>query len=75
MIAPEFREYDAAAMIPVQVAEPLEHHGCRCGDILRGKVSPFHCPLFDRLCTPEAPVGACVVSSEGTCAAAYRYGR
>lgn len=75
MIAPEFREYDAAAMIPVQVAEPLEHHGCRCGDILRGKVSPFHCPLFDRLCTPEAPMGACMVSSEGTCAAAYRYGR
>lgn len=75
VIAPEFRKYDAAAMINVQVEEPVEHHGCRCGDILRGKVSPFDCPLFDRTCTPESPIGACMVSSEGTCAAVYRYGR
>ena len=75
VIAPEFREYDAEAMIPVVVDPPVEHPGCRCGEILRGKVSPFDYPLFGGLCTPESPVGACMVSSEGTCAAAYKYGR
>ena len=74
-IAPAYREFDAEAMIPVMVADPVEHPGCRCGDILRGKLSPFDCPLFAGVCTPESPVGACMVSSEGTCAAAYRYGR
>jgi hydrogenase expression/formation protein HypD len=75
VIAPEFREYDAAVMIPVPVEPPVEHSGCRCGEILRGKLSPFDCPLFGGVCTPETPVGACMVSSEGTCAAAYKYGR
>ena len=75
VIAPEFREYDAAVMIPVMVEAPVEHPGCRCGEILRGKISPFDCPLFGGVCTPETPVGACMVSSEGTCAAAYKYGR
>ena len=75
VIAPEFQEFDAEVTIPVAVDEPVEHAGCRCGDILRGKVSPFDCPLFGGACTPGYPVGACMVSSEGTCAAAYRYGR
>ncbi len=75
VIAPEFQEYDAQVMIPVTVEPPVEHPGCRCGEILRGKVSPFDCPLFGGFCTPETPVGACMVSSEGTCAAAYKYGR
>jgi hydrogenase expression/formation protein HypD len=74
-IAPAYREFDADTMIPVTVEEPVDHPGCRCGDILRGKVSPFDCPLFAGVCTPESPVGACMVSSEGTCAAAYKYGR
>ena len=72
-IAPEFREYDAEVMIPVIVEASVEHSGCRCGEILRGKVSPGDCPLFGGVCTPESPVGACMVSSEGTCAAAYKY--
>ncbi len=75
VIAPAYREFDAAEMIPVEVEAPVEHPGCRCGEILRGKISPFDCPLFGIVCTPEAPVGACMVSSEGTCAAAYKYGR
>jgi hydrogenase expression/formation protein HypD len=74
-IAPAYRQFDAGVMIPVEVEEPVENPGCRCGDILRGKLSPFDCPLFGGVCTPESPVGACMVSSEGTCAAAYRYGR
>ncbi len=74
-IREEYASFDAEKAIPVEVETPREHPGCRCGEILRGKVSPFDCPLFATVCTPESPVGACMVSSEGTCAAAYKYGR
>jgi hydrogenase expression/formation protein HypD len=74
-ISAPYASFDAEKVIPVEVEELKEHHGCRCGDILKGKVSPFDCPLFATVCTPEAPVGTCMVSSEGTCAAAYKYGR
>ena len=74
-ISAPYAAFDAEKAIPVTVEELREHKGCRCGDILKGKVSPFDCPLFATVCTPEAPVGACMVSSEGTCAAAYKYGR
>lgn len=74
-IAAAYAAHDAENVLPVSVEETREHQGCRCGEILRGKVSPFDCPLFDTVCTPESPVGACMVSSEGTCAAAYKYGR
>ena len=70
-----YAAFDAEKAMPLAVEEVREHRGCRCGDILKGKVTPFQCPLFGRDCTPEAPVGACMVSSEGTCAAAYKYGR
>ncbi|MEW6398931.1 MAG: hydrogenase formation protein HypD [Bacillota bacterium] len=49
--------------------------GCRCGDVLRGLLLPPRCPLFARVCTPAAPQGPCMVSSEGACAAYYRYER
>jgi len=74
-IADKYAAFDAEKMIAVNVEEPREHKGCQCGEVLKGKVSPFDCPLFAKACTPEAPVGACMVSSEGTCAAAYKYGR
>lgn len=70
-----YAAFDVEKAVPVSVEETKEHQGCRCGEILKGKASPFECPLFDTLCTPESPVGACMVSSEGTCAAAYKYGR
>ncbi len=70
-----YARFDAEKMLPVEVEPTREHPGCRCGEVLKGKSSPFDCPLFGRACTPEAPVGACMVSSEGTCAAAYKYGR
>ena len=54
---------------------PREPRGCRCGDVLRGVLQPPDCPLFDRTCRPDSPVGACMVSSEGTCAAWYRHAR
>lgn len=66
--------YDAAVSIPVTVEPAVEHRGCLCGEILKGKAAPADCPLFRIVCTPEDPVGACMVSSEGTCAAEYKYG-
>jgi hydrogenase expression/formation protein HypD len=48
--------------------------GCRCGDVLRGRIIPPECPLFGKRCVPESPVGPCMVSSEGSCAAYFKYG-
>lgn len=73
-IRDEFAAFDAARAIPVAVEAPREHPGCLCGEILKGKARPGDCPLFRTACTPENPVGACMVSSEGTCAAEYKYG-
>lgn len=72
-LRPEFSQYDARVRIPVTPPEPREIKGCQCGDVLRGVVLPFDCKLFGRACTPEHPVGPCMVSSEGSCAAYYRY--
>lgn len=74
-IADAYAAFDAEREIAVEVEETKEHQGCLCGEILKGKVTPFDCPLFANACTPESPVGACMVSSEGTCAAAYKYGQ
>ena len=70
----EYHRFDAEKMLPVEVEPAREHQGCSCGEILKGKMAPQECALFGTLCTPENPVGACMVSSEGSCAAAYRYG-
>jgi hydrogenase expression/formation protein HypD len=72
-LRPEFAEYDAAVRFPVDAGEPLEPAGCRCGEVLRGVIDPADCALFGRRCRPETPVGACMVSSEGACAARHRY--
>ena len=73
-LRPEYSAFNAATKLPVEVEEPREHAGCLCGEILKGKVRPTDCKLFKTVCTPEDPVGACMVSSEGTCAAEYKYG-
>lgn len=73
-LRPGYVRFDAAQQLPVEVEASVEHQGCLCGEILKGKVSPNDCPLFRTTCTPEDPVGACMVSSEGTCAAEYKYG-
>jgi len=70
----EFSAFDAASALQVEVEPAREHAGCQCGEILKGKISPRDCKLFRNVCTPEDPVGACMVSSEGTCAAEYKYG-
>jgi hydrogenase expression/formation protein HypD len=74
-IRAEYAEFDAERVMKLDVPEAGENPACLCGEVLKGKLTPFGCPLFATLCTPESPVGACMVSSEGTCAAAYKYGR
>src|SRR5208283_2366550 len=64
---------DAEVMIPVDVPDIPEPKGCLCGLVLRGVKMPPQCPLFGKICTPEKPVGACMVSTEGSCAAYYKY--
>lgn len=68
-----FARFDAARRFAVEIEPASEPRGCRCGDVLRGVIAPTSCPLFACTCTPEHPVGPCMVSSEGSCAAHYRY--
>ncbi|MBW2526829.1 MAG: hydrogenase formation protein HypD [Deltaproteobacteria bacterium] len=70
---PDYRRLDASRRFDVELPEPVEPRGCRCGDVLRGLLDPIDCGLFGTHCTPEAPRGACMVSSEGSCAARYHY--
>jgi hydrogenase expression/formation protein HypD len=72
-LASGFREFAAEARLPVDAGETIEPPGCACGAVLRGVLEPADCPLFAVRCTPAAPVGPCMVSSEGSCAARYRY--
>ncbi|MFZ3063350.1 MAG: hydrogenase formation protein HypD [Actinomycetota bacterium] len=70
----ELADFDAELIFSsVEVPPTKEPRGCRCGEVLRGVVFPYQCGLFGRICTPEDPVGPCMVSSEGACAAYYRY--
>ena len=62
-----------ARKFKVEIEETKEPKGCRCGEVLRGVIIPPECPLFKKICTPEDPKGACMVSTEGTCAAYYKY--
>ncbi|RJQ55599.1 MAG: hydrogenase formation protein HypD [Actinobacteria bacterium] len=72
-IRAEYADFDAVARFPVELPEPREPKGCECGKVLTGVKFPYECKLFGRACTPEAPIGPCMVSSEGSCAAYYRY--
>jgi hydrogenase expression/formation protein HypD len=72
-IRPYFEAYDSLTRVPVTPPEPREIPGCQCGEVLRGVTLPFECRLFGKGCTPEHPIGPCMVSSEGSCAAYYRY--
>lgn len=74
-LRPAFEQFDAVKRFEPEVEPTQEHKGCRCGDVLRGAMTPDTCPLFDKVCTPENPIGPCMVSSEGSCAAYYRYYR
>jgi hydrogenase expression/formation protein HypD len=73
-LRPEFAHRDAGRLA-VEVPEPEEPEGCRCGEVLKGVIDPPECPLFAAACSPDSAVGACMVSSEGACAAWYRHER
>ena len=60
------------AVPDVRIADPK---ACQCGEVLKGVIKPFECKVFGTACTPERPIGTCMVSSEGACAAYYNYGR
>jgi len=70
----EYARWDAAARHGILVASGSAAPGCRCGEVLKGMIKPTECGLFARACTPEQAVGPCMVSSEGTCSAYYKYG-
>ena len=72
-IKKEYRKFDAAARFGYDPTGPLISTSCRCGDVLRGIITPHECPMFGKVCTPSDPVGPCMVSGEGSCAAAYKY--
>ncbi len=74
-IREKYAEFDAEVQIPVKVEPTREDKGCICGEILKGIKNPKDCKLFAKACTPENPVGACMVSHEGSCHAYYRYNR
>jgi len=74
-IREKYRHYDATKRLNIKLEPAGEPKGCRCGEILKGKELPPQCPLYDKRCTPTTPIGPCMVSSEGTCAAYYKYGR
>jgi hydrogenase expression/formation protein HypD len=74
VIREKYQAFDALLNIPIIVEATQEATGCQCGQVLRGVMLPSACPLFGKTCRPEHPVGSCMVSVEGTCAAWYKYG-
>jgi len=73
-LRPEYAAYDAEKKFTVPVAGPVSHSECIAGIIHQGRKKPIDCPVFGTKCTPEHPLGAPMVSSEGACAAYYHYG-
>ncbi|MCL7972615.1 MAG: hydrogenase formation protein HypD [marine benthic group bacterium] len=74
-LRPEFEAYDAEKKFELSGIRTSEPSECMAGDVLRGRIKPFECPAFGETCTPERPLGAPMVSSEGACAAYYNYAR
>ena len=74
-IAPRYAEFDAETRFPLREGEGGDVKGCECPSILRGEKRPTDCKLFGTVCTPDNPMGSCMVSSEGACAAYWSFGR
>jgi hydrogenase expression/formation protein HypD len=73
-IKDEYSKYDAVKKFGITLGSDESVTACKCGEIIKGKQEPRECPLFGKVCSPENPVGPCMVSSEGACAAYYKYG-
>jgi hydrogenase expression/formation protein HypD len=74
-LRPEYAEHDAEQIHAIPAARVADPKACQCGEVLKGVLRPFECKVFGTACTPETPIGTCMVSSEGACAAYYNYGR
>ena len=70
----KYQDYDARIKFNIPSMEGRENPACRCGEVLQGKCLPSDCKVFGKGCTPEHPIGACMVSGEGACSAFYLYG-
>ena len=70
----EYARFDARRKFDLPAIRGRANPGCRCGEVLQGKCKSTDCPLFGKVCTPQHPVGACMVSNEGACSAYYQYG-
>lgn len=70
----EYADYDARKKHSIPKMEYEKKTGCKCGNVLQGQIKPDQCPLFGKVCNPDHPVGACMVSDEGACSAFYMYG-
>jgi len=69
----DFREFDVGNFLDIRINNVKENNECLCGSVLKGIATPLQCRLFGKRCRPDTPVGPCMVSSEGTCAAYYKY--
>ncbi|MDJ0674742.1 MAG: hydrogenase formation protein HypD [Calothrix sp. MO_167.B42] len=74
-IRPEYAQFDAEIKFTLPNQKVADNKACQCGEILKGVLKPWQCKVFGTACTPENPIGTCMVSSEGACAAYYKYGR
>jgi hydrogenase expression/formation protein HypD len=70
-----YADFDAELRYSVPGVRVADPKACQCGEVLKGVIKPFECKVFGTACTPERPIGTCMVSSEGACAAYYNYGR
>ncbi len=74
-LRPEFAAFDAEVKFTVPNVRVTDPKACQCGEVLKGAIKPWQCKVFGSACTPETPIGSCMVSPEGACAAYYNYGR
>ena len=74
-LRPAFADWDAEQRFNVPGLRVADPKACQCGEVLKGVIKPWQCKVFGTACTPETPIGTCMVSSEGACAAYYNYGR
>ena len=72
-IRPEYQAFDAEVRFKIPASKGSDNKACECPAVLRGQKKPTECKLFNNPCTPENPLGSCMVSSEGACAAYFRY--
>jgi hydrogenase expression/formation protein HypD len=71
----DYARFDAERKFAIPGVKIADPKSCQCGEVLKGVIKPYDCKVFGTACTPETPIGTCMVSSEGACAAYYNFGR